>query len=386
MIKLVEDTIDEKDIESLVRWLRTYPRLTKGPMTIKFENKWSKYLGTKDSIFVNSGSSANLLSLQVLIEMNLLKKGSKVVVPSLAWATDLSPVVQLGLTPVLCDCNLEDLSLDLEHLEEIFSEHDIGAVLFVSVLGLVPKMDVVVEMCKNAEAILIEDTCESFGSEFNSQKLGTFGLASTFSTYFGHHLSTIEGGVVSSNSQDFCEVARAVRSHGWDRDVSEELRKNLRKKWGVSDFDGLYTFYYHGFNLRSTDLQAFLGVDQLEKAETVVNLRHKNFNLYQSLLDNPYWKPVDRPEGYVSNFAYPIISPKRDEIVEVLVNHGVEVRPMICRSMGSQPFYVKLFGEKKMPNASLVDKYGMYIPNHPSLKSEDIRKICRMINEVIHGG
>ena len=385
MIKLVEDTIDENDIEGLIQWLKTYPRLTKGPETLKFEKKWSKYLGVDDSIFVNSGSSANLLSLQVLIEMGLLKKGSKVVVPSLAWATDLSPVVQLGLTPVLCDCNLEDLSLDLNNLAEIFSKHDIDAVLFVSVLGLVPRMNTVVKMCKDAGAILIEDTCESFGSEYDSQKLGTFGLASTFSTYFGHHLSTIEGGVVSSNNHDFCEVARAVRSHGWDRDVSESLRKKLRKDWKVSDFDGLYTFYYHGFNLRSTDLQAFLGTSQLDKAAEVVASRHKNFNMYQQLLDNPYWKPVDRPEGYVSNFAYPIISPKRDKIVEVLVNHGVEVRPMICRSMGSQPFYVKLFGEKKMPNASLVDKYGMYIPNHPSLKSADIREICRMINEVICG-
>ena len=383
-IHLVNDTIDKADINALIDWLSTYPRLTKGPVTLEFEKKWSQFLGTNDSIFVNSGSSANLLVIQALIEMGKLNKGDKVVIPSLAWATDLAPVVQLGLTPVLCDCNLEDLSLDLEHLQNIFSEHDIKALMFVSVLGLVPKMNDVVDLCNSAGVLIIEDTCEAFGSQADNKMLGTFGFASTFSTYFGHHLSTIEGGIISSDNEEFCDIVRAIRSHGWDRDVSPKLRKSLRQKWEISDFDGLYTFYYHGFNVRSTDLQAFIGVHQLDKANDVIEKRHDNFIKYQKHLENSYWKPMIRPNSLTSNFAYPIISPKRDNIVKKLVTHNVEVRPMICRSMGSQPFYKKLFGEVVLPNAALVDQYGMYVPNNPALSDDEIEKICDMINEVIH--
>ena len=258
MINLVEDTIDNADIESLIEWLKTFPRLTKGPLTIEFEKKWANYFDVEESIFVNSGSSANLVMLQVLIETGKIKKGDTVVVPALAWSADLSPVVQLGLNPVLCDCNLEDLSIDLLHFENICQSNEVAALMFVSVLGLVPDMDKVLEVCEKYEVILLEDTCESFGSKFKQKKLGTFGLMSTFSTYFGHHLSTIEGGIICTNNKDLAEAAKCIRNHGWDRDFSEEKKLEMRAKWDVSKFDSLYTFYMHGFNVRSTDLQAFI--------------------------------------------------------------------------------------------------------------------------------
>ena len=279
MIRLVEDTIDEKDIGKLIQWLKTYPRLTKGPKTVEFEKAWAEYLGTKESVFVNSGSSANLVMLQVLLETGRINKGDSVVVPALAWATDLSPVVQLGLKPVLCDCNLEDLSVDLDHLEDLAYENpDIKAIMFVSVLGLVPNMDRLLQICNDHSIFLLEDSCESFGSQYKGRNLGTFGLMSTFSTYFGHHLSTIEGGILATNDVDIAAAARCIRNHGWDRDYPEEKRKELREQWGVSEFDSLYTFYMHGFNVRSTDLQAFIGIGQLDKADDVNTKREANFN------------------------------------------------------------------------------------------------------------
>tara|TARA_B110000467_G_C18311866_1_gene478674 strand:- start:304 stop:1461 length:1158 start_codon:yes stop_codon:yes gene_type:complete len=383
MINLVEDTINNSDIDDLIQWLKTYPRLTKGPLTVEFEKKWAEYTGTKEAIFVNSGSSANLVMLQVLLETGKVKRGSNIIVPALAWATDLSPVVQLGFNPILCDCNLEDLSISLDHFEELCSTHDISAVMFVSVLGLVPDMSRLLDICKANDVILLEDTCESFGSRYTENKMGTFGLMSTFSTYFGHHLSTIEGGVICTSDPEVAQAARCIRNHGWDRDLSDKKKLELRKEWDVSEFDSLYTFYMHGFNVRSTDLQAFIGIGQLDKADKVNALRERNFSIYQDNIKNSYWKPQYRENSFISNFAYPIIHPKRDEIAKKLIAHKVEVRPMLCRSMGVQPFYIKEYGKCILDNAEIVDKYGMYVPNHPGLTEKSIKLICDIVNTVI---
>lgn len=381
MINLVEDTIDKKDINNLISWLKTYPRLTKGPMTVAFEKKWAEYIGTKEAVFVNSGSSAILVAIQTLLECGKLKTGDKVIVPALAWATDLSPVVQLGLEPVLCDCNLEDLSIDLEHFEKLCKNQDIKALLFVSVLGLVPNMEKLMQICDRHNVLLLEDTCESFGSKYKGKTLGTYGVFSMFSTYFGHHLSTIEGGLLCTNDTNLAQIARCVRNHGWDRDLPNAKRAGLRKEWGISEFDSLYTFYFHGFNVRSTDLQAFIGINQLDKADEINMQREKNFLIYQNELANDHWMPIYRKDSFISSFAYPIIHPNRDKIAEKLRENGVEVRPMICRSMGVQPFYVKLYGKQSLKNADTVDQYGMYIPNHPKITPEKIKFIAKIVKQ-----
>jgi CDP-6-deoxy-D-xylo-4-hexulose-3-dehydrase len=382
MITLVKDTIDNKDVDRLIDWLKTYPRLTKGPVTLEFENKFSNWLGTEYSVFVNSGSSANLLMLSALKQGGYLKN-DKVVVPSTSWSTDLAPVIQLGLEPLLCDSNMNDLSVDLEHLEKIFVEELPSALLLVSVLGLVPDMDKIVELCTKHDVILLEDTCEAMGCEYKGRKLGTYGLASTFSTFFGHHISTIEGGIISTNDKEFYELLVSIRSHGWDRDLSEKTQVKLQKEWGVSEFDAMYTFYYSGFNMRSTDLQAYIGLSQIDKLDDWGKKREHNYNLYQELIKNDYWKPKSYPGSLTSNFAYPIISPNRDEIVKSLQENQIEVRPMICGSMGTQPFYVKEFGELKLPNVSIIDEYGFYVPNHPSLTEEEIKFISNIVNRGI---
>ena len=379
MITLVKDTIDNKDIDRLVDWLKTYPRLTKGAVTLEFENKFSKWLGRRYSVFVNSGSSANLLVLSALLQGKYLKN-TKIVVPSTAWSTDLAPVIQLGLKPILCDSNMKDLSVDLEHLEKIFIEESPSTLLLVSVLGLVPDMENVVELCDKYDVILLEDTCEGMGCEYIGKKLGTFGLASTFSTFFGHHISTIEGGIISTDDKDFYELLVSIRSHGWDRDLSKETQVKLQKEWSVSEFNALYTFYYAGFNFRSTDLQAYIGLTQIDKLDNWGKQREDNYYLYQKLL-NTEWKPTSYFDSLTSNFAYPVISPHRDKIVKKLQENKVEVRPMICGSMGTQPFYVKHYGRLELPNVSLIDRDGFYVPNHPKLSSDEILFISKIINE-----
>ena len=379
MISLVKDTIDEKDIDRLIEWLKTYPRLTKGAVTLEFEEKFSNWLGRKHSVFVNSGSSANLLVLSALQQGEYLKN-NKIVVPSTAWSTDLAPVIQLGLEPLLCDSNLKDLSVDLEHLEKIFIEEAPSALLLVSVLGLVPDMESVVELCEQYEVILLEDTCEGMGCEYIGRKLGTFGLASTFSTFFGHHISTIEGGIISTDDKEFYELLVSIRSHGWDRDLSVETQVQLQQDWDVSEFEAMYTFYYAGFNFRSTDLQAYIGLTQIDKLNDWGKQREDNYYLYQRLI-NTEWKPTSYFDSLTSNFAYPIISPHRDKIVKKLQENKVEVRPMICGSMGTQPFYVKEFGELRLPNVTIIDRDGFYVPNHPTLTEDEIEFISNIINK-----
>ena len=376
-IKLVTDTIDNNDIDRLINWLSTYPRLTKGRLTNQLEEKWSKWLGVNHSIFCNSGSSANLLMLWALVESNKISRNSKIVVPALSWATDLSPVIQLGMTPILCDANLEDFSVDLNHLEEIFKKENPQVFILVSVLGFVPNMKKIVELCDKYNVILLEDTCESMGSKFNNKKLGTFGLMSSFSTYFGHHISTIEGGFVSTNDETLYEVLKSIRSHGWGRDLSINHNSQLKSDWQVSNFDSLYTFYYSGFNLRSTDLQAFIGLHQIDKLDYICKKRNENYKLYNGLLSNY------KSKGFNSNFAYPIISDNKNQIIQKLQDNNIEVRPLICGSMGSQPFYIKEYGEKILPNSSIIDKKGFYVPNHPGLCEEDIIFVSDIIKEKI---
>ena len=382
-ISLVKDTIDNKDIDNLIDWLKTYPRLTKGPVTLELEEKYSNWLGRKYSVFCNSGSSANLLMLSALQQGKYLKN-NKVVVPSVAWATDLAPVMQLGLEPILCDSNKRDLSADLTHLEKIFKEESPSAFMFVSVLGLVPEMKKVVNLCEKYDVILLEDTCESMGSKYRDRKLGTFGRMASFSTFFGHHISTIEGGFVSTDDKDLYDILVSIRAHGWDRDLDVEKQIELQQDWDVSTFNSLYTFYYQGFNVRATDLQAHIGLTQIDKLDGWGVRREYNYLTYQELVKNNYWKPNKELNDFTSNFAYPVIHPNRDKVVEQLERGGVEVRPMICGSMGTQPFYVKEYGRLELPNVTEIDRYGFYVPNNPHITDEEIVYISNIINGEIN--
>lgn len=380
-IDLIQDTITNGDIDNLIQWLSTYPRLTKGEQTIKFEKEFSKWIGCKYSIFVNSGSSANLLMIYALKIMNKLKN-KKICVPSLCWATDLSPILQFDMEPLLVDCNLDNLSVDLNHLEEIFINETPSALILVSVLGLSPDMNKIVELCNKYDVILLEDNCESQGTMYQNIKLGNFGLMSSFSTYFGHTMSTIEGGLITTNDEDIYNVLLQLRSHGWDRDLSKEKQTELRKENNVDDFSALYTFYIPGFNLRSTDLQAQIGLHQLTKVDNMIENRYKNFLYYKSKLQDKIWFPKTIDLSYTSSFAIPIICDSlesKNKLVDELTKNNISCRPLISGSMGTQPFYTNIYGPNLLPNCSILDERGIYIPNHDKMNTEDIDIICRIL-------
>jgi len=381
-INLVKDTLDNKDIDNLIGWLENYPRLTKGDRTVEFENLWSAWLGTKFSVYVNSGSSANLAAIYSLILSGKLKN-KKIIVPAVSWVTTVSPAIQLGLEPIMCDCDPDNLGLNVDHLKKLIEEHNPSSLILVHVLGLPNKMNEIIKLCKERDILIIEDTCESIGSTYDGNLLGTMSDLSTFSFYFGHHMSTIEGGMVCTDDEDLYHILLSIRSHGWDRDLPLDKQKQLREKYGVTDFRALYNFYYPGFNLRSTDLQAFLGINQMQKLDNIIHTREKNYGRYKSNLESLSWLPQEPKNSYVSNFAFPIISEKLNNIVTTLNYNQVECRPLICGSINEHPFWYERYGELYLPNAHKVHKNGMYLPNHQHMDFDDVDRISELILKVI---
>lgn len=380
-IPLVRDTINKQDLGELIEWLKSEPQLTKGPKTLEFEKKWNLWNNTKYSCFVNSGSSANLLAYSVFIESGRLKN-KKVIVPAVSWATTVTPAIQLGLEPIMCDCNMDNLGLDIEHLKSLIKLYDPALIVTVNVLGFANDYEELEKLCKENNCFLLEDSCESIGTIYNNKKTGNFGDISTFSFYFGHHMSTIEGGMVCTNNEEFADLIVSLRSHGWDRDLQNDKKQSLRSKYNVTDFKSLYTFYYPGFNFRSTDLQAFIGLIQLNKIDYICNNRNKNFDLYNKLIKKP-WNFKNDKHQFVSNFAFPFIHEKIHEIITELNFESIETRPLICGSMGQQPFWTNRYGTTHLTNADIINKNGIYLPNNPSMSEDEISKIVQILNKFL---
>ena len=379
-ITLVKDTIDQNDINLLIEWLKTNPILTKNKLTVEFEEKFSKYQNRKYSVYLNSGSSANLAMIYSLMVSDRLKN-KNIIVPAVSWTTTVSPIIHLGLNPILCECDKETLGLDINHLETLIKEHNPSVVMLVHVLGIPNKMKEIIQLCQENNIILLEDSCESIGSTYNGIKTGSFGLMSSFSFYYGHHISTIEGGMVTTDDEELYNTLKSIRAHGWNRDLEESYKLKLREGFDIDDFKDLYTFYYPGFNLRSTDLQAFIGIHQVDKIEKISTFRNLNYQLYNELIQNNYWKITNFSNTFISNFAYPIIHPNIKNIVEALREGNVDCRPLVCGSIGNQPYWIKLYGKQSFEFADIVDKYGLYVPNNPDMKVDEVVYISDIINK-----
>jgi CDP-6-deoxy-D-xylo-4-hexulose-3-dehydrase len=379
-ITLTSNSIPNADMDAAAEWLKTYPRLSSGPLVAEFEKGLAEKIGSKHAVFVNSGSTANMLMLYALKVMGKMRN-DRVVVPALAWATTLSPVIQFGMTPILCDINMDDLSVDLVELEKIFKESSPSALILVSVLGMMPDYTSICELCKKYGVHLLEDACESLGS-WKSGYAGTFGCMGTYSFFYSHQLCCVEGGAVVTDDEETYQTLLMLREHGWARKCSPEKSKELKDEWGISDFNDMYTFYVPGFNFRNTEINAFFGLRQLKRFDEIAEKRNKNFKLLNEQIKNKFWKPK-KPASWTvtSNLGYPVITPNKDKVVQALIKGGVECRPLISGSMGKQPMYVKEYGSKEMKNCSILDAHGIYIPNNPELTAADIEYMATIINK-----
>lgn len=381
MIRLAEDTISQKELIALAEWIPNTPQLTKGPLVVEFEKKFAAYIGTKHCVMVNSGSSANLLMAYSLLEGNYLKN-KKVVVPGISWITTLSPFLQFGFEVLLCDSNDKNLGIDTIELEEIFIKESPSLLIIVHVLAHLNDMNEIYRLCEKYDVLLIEDACEALGtSNMINKKAGNLSLAGSFSFYYGHHISTIEGGAVTTNDTKLYNLMLSIRSHGWSRDVDSFYKEQWKNEFNIDEVREFYTFYYPGFNLRSTDLNAFLGLSQLDRMNEIVSVRQNNYFLYSKYLDANYWKQESQ-FNHLSSFAYGTLVENRKEVFNHLKKNNIEVRPLICGNMGKQPFWIKKFGYKPLKVADIIHDYGLYLPNHLYINEEKIKFVTDKFKEV----
>ena len=314
--RLRENTIDRSELQQLAEWITTDPQLTKGPLTEDFERQFAEFLDSEHAIMVNSGSSANMIMVYALMQAGRLRN-NKVIAPAISWVTTVTPMIQLGLETLLCDCDTTTLGLDPDHFEQLCEEHRPSLAILVHVLGHPNQMERLQEIATRYDVILIEDTCEAFGTSQNGRMLGTLGAAGSFSFYFGHQMSTIEGGMVVMQDRDLKNVAKSMRAHGWARDVDAELRSKLEHKWNINELRSLYTFYYPGFNCRSSDLNAFLGISQLDKAAEMTRARQSNFERYVTRLAGHYWTQSSEYDE-LSSFAFGTVVANPVEVFHAL--------------------------------------------------------------------
>ena len=376
-VKLAEQSISKQEVSDLIEWLQNTDRYTKGEQTLLFEKEWSEWVGMPYSIFVNSGSSANLLIFLSLLYSDKLKN-KKVILPAVSWATTVAPAIQFGFEPILCDCDPEDFGLSVEDFESLCEQHRPSFAVLVHVLGHANKMKQIREICDKYDVHLIEDACEAPGSKLGNNNLGSMGLASSFSFFYGHQMSTIEGGMVSTKDRDLYNVMLSVRSHGWLRDNEPYFRKRHLEKHDISDFDSKYFFVFPGLNIRSTDLSAFIGRLQIKKIDSFTETRNKNYERYANILGSK--TRIQRSDtNLVSSLGFGIVNENRDKIVKELNANNVETRPLICGSIQEHPFWNTRYEKRPLPNASVLHKNGFYVPCHQNMSSEEVDFICQLI-------
>lgn len=382
---LAKETIDDKDINALCDWLKTYPRLTKGALTLEFERKWADYIGTKYSVFCNSGSSANHLMVYAAMATGKMKN-KKIVVPSVGWVTTVSPAMQFGLEPIMVGADKKTFGIDLEELEKVCEQHNPAVVIFVQVLGVPHHKEKLLELQKKFDFILLEDACAALGARYSDGTMvGKVGDMSSFSFYFGHQLSTIEGGMVNTDSKELYDMLIMLRSHGWGKDLDQEAYDKLIKENGVDDFHKPFTFFVPGFNLRGTDLQAFIGIRQVEKAEWVSQNRNRIHLRYaenlKGLLQFQDWgnnMPVSISFGALAKSKE-----QRTNIVKALVANGVETRIFSAGNLGRHPFWSKAYGEFRQEMSDKIHECGFFLPSDPTLKNEDVDFICHIVKSCL---
>lgn len=375
--RLAEKTIPLPHLEQLASWLREDPWLTQGKLVREFEEAFAAKVGAKHAVFVNSGSSANLLSwfLPIAIDRAAVAENRRVVVPAVSWATSVMPAIQFGYEPVLCEADKDTWGLDPADLRRLCEKGAPSIVLLVHVLGVPCKMKEINELREEFGFLLIEDSCAAFGS----QPIGKSGEISTYSTYYGHQFSTIEGGFVCTNGDDGANLLRMLRAHGWTADCDAATRERMAKAANVDPFREKFTFYIPGFNVRGTDLQAHIGISQLKEVDASTSARKRNHELYRARFADPVNFSVQAPVAgsEVASIGFGVLAKSkahRSNVAAALKSKGIETRPIGGGNMAKQPFWTAVFGQSKRerPIADRIHDCGFQLPNTPGLTPEDV--------------
>ena len=382
---LIENPYRKSDINEALKVLKSR-RLTIGPITDKFQNSFTKKLGSKFSLMVNSGSSANLLALQCLINpyrKKRLKPGDEVLIPSLCWSTSLWPIIQSGLKPKFVDIDLDSLNINLNDLKKKISKKT-KAILIVHVLGNCVDMSELMRIVKKHNLILIEDTCESLGTKYKNKYLGTFGDFSSFSFYSSHQISSGEGGMICCKNNDDHEIIKSLRAHGWSRGLKNEKKIAAANK----HLDSRFIFYNSGFNLRSTDIAASIGLNQFKDIDQFIKKRSINRDKILKIFKKKikmmkYLSFIDANNHVKASwFGIPILLSKkinRNKFLKKIEKLGVETRPIISGNFLKQPSIKKYKLNKKsnFKNSDIVNNHGFFIGLPTSAISD--KKIKKLV-------
>jgi len=384
---LMSNNITRKDLDSVIKYLKQKdPILTQSKKVELFEKKWSKWLGVKYSIFVNSGSSANLITFSVLKE--LFGKG-EVIVPALTWISDIVSLIHNGFKPVFVDINPKNLCMDENQvLKKISSKTK--AVFITYAQGFNGLSKKFIQELNKKSISLIEDVCESHGATFNNKKLGSYGLISNFSFYYAHHISTIEGGMICTNDESIYQMLRMYRSHGMLRESNNNyLIKKYVKKYPA--LNPKFIFAYPGYNMRNTEIGAIIGLNQIKNLNKNIKKRNKNHEIFLKNIDQNKYRINFDLEGS-SNYAFNLILKEADDnLVNKLIKkmniNSIEHRRGSAGggNQTRQPYLKKIIPQNyflNFPETEHIHFYGFYLGNYPSLKKEDILKLCNIINAV----
>lgn len=376
-LPLSASTWDSKEIQA-IRKLFSRKYFTMGKKVKIYEKKFAKYIGSKYAIAVNSGSSANLLIIASLFFLKnkkfKLREGDEIIVPSIGWSTSYAPLQQYKLKIKFVDIDEYTLNYDTKILKKAITKNT-RAILCINILGNPNNYNEIKKIIKGKKIFLIEDNCESLGAKFNKTKVGNFGIASSFSTYFSHHISTIEGGMITTNNQEVYETILSLRSHGWTRDLGNKNKLVKKKK---DNFYEKFNFILPGYNLRPTEITAVLGIEQLKKLSKFIKIRKVNANYLKKILKNNKNIYIQNHLPGSSHFAFALIIKKNSKVKLIdlrkkLDHAGIEYRPIITgdftRQIVTQKYFEYLvYG--KLKNASHIDRNGLMFGNH----HYDIRK------------
>ena len=387
---LMDNNFTKSDMDSVVKLIRQKNIiLTQSKKVKEFEQKWSEWVGTKYSVFVNSGSSANFITISVLKILNKNKHKNEIIVPSLTWVSDINSVIMNGFKPVFVDINLSNLSMNVDEVIKKISKKTL-AVFITHAQGFNGLSKKLLTILKKKKIHLIEDVCESHGATYNNKKLGNFGLMSNFSFYYAHHLTTIEGGMVCTNDKKIYETIKMLRSHGMLRESGNKQYEKKTVKEN-KDLSPKFIFLHPTLNFRNNEIGAVIGINQLKSLDKNNLQRTKNFKLFLELLDDKkYWKNFDL-EGN-SNYAFPILLQTKDLKLRDYFEKKLKIANIEFRRGNAgggnqlrQPYIkniVKNFKLKDFTNVDHVHFFGYYIGNYPSLKSQKIIKITNFLNSL----
>lgn len=382
---LMEDTITLSDRLKMAAFLLTSSRLTNGPKVREFESAWSDWLGVKYSLYVSSGSTANSLLIAAVKEKYGLKDGDKVLVPATTWMTNVAPVFQAGLQPIFCDINLGNFSFDEKELEYVASQHpDIKVVFITHLIGLSSNVEKVREIFPNA--IILEDVCESHGvCGPNGEKRGTKSTGSTFSFYFGHHMTTIEGGIVCTNDTELYELMRLKRSHGMAREASPYLFKKYAEQ--NPEIDKMFLFMTDGYNFRNHEVCAVLGLSQLKRLDKNIEIRRNNYKKFHIGLVHVAGYKIPHYQKGNSSFSFPIIANDESTIKvlkKVLSNNQIEYRPIISGNLLRHPAFkqYKLCTQREEPNVETLHRNGIYVGNSQFVTEKKVNHLLQILEQV----